>query len=168
MAEQPKEDPKTDLADPEEEAKGNWTKLVDLPEVPVVTGEEEEDLIFKMKTRMYRFRDGQWKERGVGSLKLLRDKKSRQIRLLMRQDKTLKVIANHYLSDKPYCELLPMAGSDKAVMWIANDYSEEQGTNEKLAVKFTTAELANEFKGAFNSARDFNSCLLYTSDAADE
>ena len=113
---------------------------MDLPEVPVVTGEEEEDLIFKIKTRMYRFRDAQWKERGAGDLKLLRDKKTRQIRLLMRQDKTLKIVANHYLSDKPYCELLPMAGSDKALMWVAHDFSEEKGAEDKLAVKFKTTE----------------------------
>jgi len=28
MAEEKQEEPKTDLADPEEEAKGNWAKLV--------------------------------------------------------------------------------------------------------------------------------------------
>lgn len=58
----------------------------------------------------------------------------------MRQDKTLKIVANHYLSEKPYCELIPMAGSDKALVWVAHDFSEEKGTNETLAAKFATVE----------------------------
>jgi len=109
--------------------------------VPVVTGEEDEDLIFKIKTRLYRFRDKQWKERGVGILRLRRSKKTRQIRLVMRQDKTLKVIANHLISGNPYCDLIPMQSSDKAFVWTANDFSEEDnGAKETLAVKFSTAE----------------------------
>ena len=157
MAEKEKDEAKSSLADPEEEVKGNWAKVVllqfakiqvDLPEVPVVTGEEDEDLIFKMKAKLFRFRDGQWKERGTGDMKFLRDKKTRQIRLLMRQDKTLKIVANHYFNDKPYCELIPMAGSDKALVWIANDFSEGKGSVDKLAARFSTLErnsLANKY-----------------------
>ena len=111
--------------------------------MPVVTGEEEEELIFKAKARLFRFRDGQWKERGSGDLKLLRDKKTRQIRLLMRQDKTLKIVANHYLQDKPLCELAPMAGQEKANLWVANDFSEGKSIQEKFAVRFTTVECMN-------------------------
>lgn len=105
-----------------------------------MTGEEDEELIFKMKGKLFRFREGQWKERGNGDVKLLRDKKTHQIRLLMRQDKTLKIAANHYVNDKPYCELTPMAGSDKSVMWVANDFSEGKGAQDKLAIKFTTPD----------------------------
>ena len=111
-----------------------------MPEVPVVTGEEDEEMIFKIKARLFRFRDSQWKERGSGDLKLLRDKKTRQIRLLMRQDKTLKIVANHYVNDKPYCELIPMAGSDKALVWVANDFSDGKGAADKLAIKFSTVD----------------------------
>ena len=41
----------------------------------------------------------QWKERGVGDVKLLKNKKNSNVRLLMRRDKTHKICANHY------CEL---------------------------------------------------------------
>lgn len=108
--------------------------------MPVVTGEEDEDLIFKLKAKLFRFRDGQWKERGTGDVKFLRDKKTRQIRLLMRQDKTLKIVANHYFNEKPYCELIPMTGTDKAVVWIANDFSEGKSSVDKLAARFSTIE----------------------------
>ena len=93
-----------------------------------------------MKVKLFRIKDGQWKERGNGDLKLLRDRKTKQIRLLMRQDKTLKIVANHFLSQKPLCELIPMTGSDKAVIWVANDFSEGKGMQEKFAVKVTTID----------------------------
>lgn len=49
------------------------------------------------KAKLYRFdKEGnQWKERGVGTLKLLKHKESDKIRLVMRQNKTLKICANH-------------------------------------------------------------------------
>ena len=37
----------------------------------------------------------EWKERGTGELKLLRHKEHNKVCLLMRQDKTLKICANH-------------------------------------------------------------------------
>ena len=81
--------------DPEQEVNGDWAQ-VNLPEVPVLTGEEEEDVIEKFRTKLYRWRNKQWKERGVGELKLLKHKKTNRIRLLMRQEKTHKIVANHY------------------------------------------------------------------------
>ncbi len=45
--------------DPEAEVVGNWKK-VDLPEIPAVTGEEEEEVIIKMKSKIYRWRT-EWK-----------------------------------------------------------------------------------------------------------
>ena len=47
-----------------------------------------------MRIKLYRFRDDQWKERGVGNAKLMRDRKQQRIRMLMRQEKTLKPVAN--------------------------------------------------------------------------
>lgn len=47
------------------------------------------------KSKLYRFDNGEWKERGVGQLKLLEHKESKKIRLLFRQEKTLKIRANH-------------------------------------------------------------------------
>ena len=58
-------------------------------------------LLFKKKTsrksKLYRFdKDGnQWKERGAGTVKLLKHKESGKVRLVMRQSKTLKICANH-------------------------------------------------------------------------
>jgi len=38
----------------------------------------------------------EWKERGTGTAKIMRHRKSNLVRVLMRRDKTLKVCANHY------------------------------------------------------------------------
>ena len=47
--------------------------------------------------KLYRFDNdaGEWKERGTGKIKLLEDKASGRVRLLMREGKTLKIRANH-------------------------------------------------------------------------
>ena len=47
-----------------------------------------------MRAKLYRFRDDQWKERGTGNAKLMRHKESKKIRFIMRQEKTLKPVAN--------------------------------------------------------------------------
>ncbi len=52
-----------------------------------------------------------------------------------------------------------MAGSDKALVWVANDFSEGKGTVDKFAIKFSTVDLMNSFKENFNKARDFNKYL---------
>jgi Ran-binding protein 1 len=59
-----------------------------------VTGEENEECIFKMRAKLYRLRDEQLKERGTGNARLMRDKESKKIRFIMRQEKTLKPVAN--------------------------------------------------------------------------
>ena len=55
------------------------------------------DGVFFRKAKLYRFdKEGnQWKERGVGTVKLLKHKESAKVRLVFRQSKTLKICANH-------------------------------------------------------------------------
>ena len=62
-----------------------------------------------------------------------------QIRLLMRQEKTLKVRANHYIT--PYLRLKPSAGSDRAFVWyVMFDFADEEAKNETFAIRFANAE----------------------------
>ena len=65
-----------------------------MAKVKTLTGEEGLECIMKLRVKLYRFRDEQWKERGVGNAKLLRDRKNKRIRFLMRQEKTKKPVAN--------------------------------------------------------------------------
>lgn len=88
-----------------------------------------------------------WKERGVGEVKLLRyiskvlrfnllkvlknvfyfairHKENSRIRILMRQEKTMKVIVNHFLD--PRIGLSIHTGSDKSWIWVAYDFSDNE------------------------------------------
>ena len=140
---------------PEEEVQINPTNNLNLAKVEVKTGEEDEDLIFKSRGKLYRFRDGEWKERGTGDLKLLRHKKEKKIRFILRQDKTLKIVANFIISEKPLCELKPHQGSEKMFMFMAYDCSEEP-VMEKFVIKLGNAEKAKVFKKNFEDAQTFN------------
>jgi Ran-binding protein 1 len=64
----------------------------------IKTFEEDEDVLFKMRSKLFRFDKpaGEWKERGTGEVKLLKHKDTQKIRLLMRRDKTHKICANHF------------------------------------------------------------------------
>ena len=61
----------------------------------VKKGDEDDTLIYIKKARLYRFRDGKWKERGNGFIKLLRSKDNK-IKFVQRAEKTLKVTANFH------------------------------------------------------------------------
>ena len=59
-----------DYGDPEEDAKA---KIGGLADVKVTTGTEGELCIYKNRVKLFRFREEQWKERGIGNAKLLRN-----------------------------------------------------------------------------------------------
>ena len=54
--------------------------------------------------------------------RLRRHKENNRIRVLMRQEKTMKVIANHFLD--PRIVLTPNVGNDKSWVWVAFDFSD--------------------------------------------
>ena len=61
---------------PEEEVVGDYKPLVNLPEMKTITGEEHEEVMLELRSKFYRFDDNQWKERGTGDLKILRNSAS--------------------------------------------------------------------------------------------
>jgi Ran-binding protein 1 len=82
----------------EENYDPHYEPVIQLTEkVNISTNEENEDVIFKMRAKLFRFvtDSNEWKERGTGDLRLLQDKETKLIRVVMRRDKTLKVCANH-------------------------------------------------------------------------
>lgn len=65
-----------------------------LPEaVDLKTGHEEEECVYKQRCRLYRFdaEKNQWKERGVGDVKLMRHTETGRVRVVMRRDQVHKV-----------------------------------------------------------------------------
>uniref|UniRef100_A0A8C5FUD8 E3 SUMO-protein ligase RanBP2 n=1 Tax=Gadus morhua TaxID=8049 RepID=A0A8C5FUD8_GADMO len=128
--------------------------VIQLPEkVDLVTGEEEEQVLYSQRVKLFRFDTGlsQWKERGLGVLKFLKNAANGRLRVLMRREQVLKVCANHWITTT--MNLKPLIGSDKAWMWLANDFSDGYARLEQLAAKFKTPELASEFKQKFEECQ---------------
>jgi len=99
-------------------------KIVDLPIVVPYTGEEEETVLAKFKVKLYRFRNEEWKERGVGILKFLKHNETDWIRIIMRAEKIGKIRLNHrVVKQDNICEL-KQHFNEKAWLWSADDYSE--------------------------------------------
>ncbi|CAM6103933.1 unnamed protein product [Calypogeia fissa] len=138
----------------EEDTGAPIAPIVRLEEVAISTGEENEDVLLDLKSKLYRFdKEGnQWKERGVGQVKLLQHKDTRKIRLLMRQSRTLKICANHLVI--PATTLQEHAGSDKSWVWHASDYSDGELKEELFCLRLGSVESAQKFKSAFEDAQE--------------
>ncbi|XP_066542548.1 E3 SUMO-protein ligase RanBP2 isoform X1 [Hoplias malabaricus] len=143
------EDEDEEGSDDSNNAEIHFEPIVSLPEVEVKSGEEDEEIIFKERTKLYRWDRNlnQWKERGVGDIKILFHPVKKYFRVLMRREQVLKVCANHTITKA--MELKPMNTSANALVWTANDYAEGDAKVEQLAAKFKTPELAENFKKAF-------------------
>ncbi|PWN42708.1 putative YRB1-ran-specific GTPase-activating protein [Ceraceosorus guamensis] len=127
-------------------------------QVEVKTHEEDEEVTFKLRAKLFRFdKDAaEWKERGTGDVRFLAHKTTGKVRLVMRRDKTLKVCANHYITSD--MKLAPNLGSDRAWVYnVAADIAEGEVTSELLAIRFANSENANNFKKSFEEAQEKNS-----------
>lgn len=134
----------------------HFEPVLKLEQVATRTCEEDEDVFFKVRAKLYRFDKGEWKERGTGDLKMLQHRESRRVRIVMRRDKTLKVCANHRVL--PEMVLTANVGSDRSWVYTApNDIGDDgAATCELLAVRFPTADAAAEFKDKFAAAQAIN------------
>lgn len=65
----------------EEEANVQFKPVIPLPDiVEVKTGEENEEILYTHRAKLYRFVSGEWKERGIGDVKILKDNVSGKLR----------------------------------------------------------------------------------------
>lgn len=149
---------------PEEEAQVEFEALVKLDEVKTLTMEEDEEVIFKMRAKLFRFESDSWekevklwKERGTGDVRFLKHKDTKKIRLLMRREKTMKICANHFVS--PTIKLNENAGSDRSWVWQCIDFSDEKEEVSTLAIRFANSENAISFKEQFEAAKQNNEAL---------
>ncbi|XP_030837727.1 ran-specific GTPase-activating protein [Strongylocentrotus purpuratus] len=139
---------------PEEEREFHFHPIVKLPDnVDIITGEEQEVAVFLGRGKLYRFDGGvrQWKERGVGDMKIMKEEETDVYRIVMRRDQIHKVCANHYITSS--MALHPMAGSDRAWVWHAMDAADGEPTSEQLAIKLKDPSIAASFKEMFEEAQ---------------
>ncbi|XP_068685132.1 E3 SUMO-protein ligase RanBP2-like [Montipora foliosa] len=134
----------------------HFEPIIPLPDkIEVKTGEENEEVMFSHRAKLYRYvtEEKQWKERGVGDIKLLRNTFTGKIRVLMRREQVLKICANHQITTD--MKLQPNAGSERSWVWsTAADFSEEECKAERLAVKFKNEEIAKQFKEKFEECQE--------------
>eukprot|EP01060_Flectonema_neradi_P010120 TRINITY_DN1724_c3_g2_i1.p1 TRINITY_DN1724_c3_g2~~TRINITY_DN1724_c3_g2_i1.p1 ORF type:complete len:180 (+),score=58.91 TRINITY_DN1724_c3_g2_i1:53-541(+) len=122
-----------------------------LQQVATKTGEEEEEVVFKIKAKAFRFDEGEneWKERGFGDIKFLKQKEgNKDVRIVMRRDQIHKVCV--CMNIKEIGPIAAHSGSDKAFVITGMDYSEdEEATPETICLKFAGSDSAKEFKDNF-------------------
>ncbi|KAF8571816.1 hypothetical protein P879_01362 [Paragonimus westermani] len=167
-----KDDQDTDEVEQVDEEKLNFKPVLSImpAKVTVCTGEENEEVIFCERAKLYRWGSGMWRERGVGELKLLRTPSTGAVRCLMRRDHVLKVCCNHPVTVG--MQLKPMGSTDgRAWTWWAIDFTESsanddpntsiehevtvdgsKGRQETFAVRFKTLEHARNFQDLFEDA----------------
>lgn len=102
----------------------------------------------------------------MGHVRLLEHRETQRIRLLMREEKTLKIRANHLVI--PGTHLVVHQGNEKSYVWSTVDFAEEVQRPEKFAIRFGTEEKAKEFKKAFDDAAEKNAKTLGISADADK
>lgn len=139
----------TDTHDP------HFEPIIAMPDVVEVrTGEEDEEKLFCQRAKLYRYdvTTKEWKERGVGELKILKHPLNGTYRLLLRREQVHKVVLNQRVDTA--MKLKPMSTSDRAWCWGSFNYAEgSDGALEELAIRFKNPELATEFRSTLEECQ---------------
>ena len=152
-----KEETKKEGDDAPESPDIHFEPVVHLEKVDVKTMEEDEEVLYKVRAKLFRFDADakEWKERGTGDCKFLKNKKTNKVRILMRRDKTLKICANHIIA--PEYTLKPNVGSDRSWVYACTaDIAEGEAEAFTFAIRFGSKENADKFKEEFEKAQEIN------------
>ncbi|WOK94560.1 hypothetical protein Cni_G03264 [Canna indica] len=115
-----------------------------MPEVPLETGEENENAVFTADAVMYEYLDGGWKERGKGELKLnVSISDAEKARLVMRAKGNFRLILNASLYPD-----MSLTNMDKRGVTFAciNSGGEGKDGLTTVALKFKDSSIAQEFR----------------------
>lgn len=157
----------------EEESTAEFAPVVELEEVDVVSGEEEEEVIYSQRGKLFVYGETlldvgsgnkTWRERGIGDIRILKHKEHSRMRVLMRQEKTMKVIVNHALD--PRITLETNAGSDRSWVWSAFDFAGGELVETVFAIRFADSDIANNFKKVFGENQKEMEAVLAGEDGA--
>jgi Ran-binding protein 1 len=144
-----------------------------LEEVDVVSGEEEEEIVHSQRGKLFVYGETlldvgsgnkSWKERGIGDIRILKHREHQRMRVLMRQEKTMKVIVNHALD--PRIRLEPNSGSDRSWVWSAFDFASGELVETVFAIRFADSDIAIDFKKVFEENQKEMEKILAGEDGA--
>lgn len=137
------------------EPTAHFEPVIPLPDlVEVKTGEENEITLFEHRAKLLRYvkETREWKERGIGNMKVMVNKEDpNKVRLLMRREQVLKLCCNQLLAKDTKFNNMP--NTEKALTWFGQDYSENVLQVELLAIRFISAEICKQFHNAVVSAQ---------------
>jgi hypothetical protein len=148
-----------DEDDPEREVeRTDFKPIVSLPDIAEQkTGEEDETVVYTHRAKLFRYNldTKQWKERGVGDIKILLHNETKRCRVVMRREQIHKLCANHYITAG--MELKDNEGSDRSWVWSVDaDFADGVAKNELLAVRFKHREDAVMFRDKFIECQEKN------------
>lgn len=157
----------------EEENNTYFTPVIPLPDkIEVKSGEEDEEVLYTHRAKLYRFREKEWRERGLGDIKILRHKQTGKLRyvnlltllfevllrsnnfhfkyfsVVMRREQIHKICLNHVLA--PEIEYKIKDG--KSWQFVVSDFSEGVLETDNFCIRFKTDEIALDFKKAIDGA----------------
>ena len=114
----------------------------------------DEELMFSSRAKLYRYDKevSAWKERGIGTMKILYNSVQERSRILMRREVVHEICANHFITDD--MKLTDKKGTANAWIWNTfADFSEEVSKPEQLAVKFKSQDDFLLFKEKFEQCQ---------------
>lgn len=82
-----------------------------------------------------RFVNGEYKERGLGDVKILKHKTNGKIRLILRRERVHKLACNHHVSSDMQLKCMDNT-QGKAWVWYAVDFAEGTQTEEMFAIRY--------------------------------
>merc|ERR1712130_217311 len=122
--------------------------------------EQDENIFWKGSCKLYcfSFQTNQWKQRGIGDLKMIQCKERNQIQMLLREKKTKNLRLNHIIDPDVKLQLYP--GAENAWSWSAIDFSDGEKINRTFSVCLETKKISQEFVEKYKQACRINSQSL--------
>lgn len=137
------------------EPSAHFEPVIPLPDlVEVKTGEENETVLFEHRAKLLRYvkESKEWKERGIGNMKVMVNKDDpNKVRLLMRREQVLKICCNQLLAKDTKFNKMP--NTETALTWFGHDFSENEVQVEMLAIRFKGADICKQFHEAILNAQ---------------
>jgi len=147
-------------------AKSEVSGIPSMQEVPVETGEENENAVFTADSVLFEFIEGGWKERGKGELKVnVPTNEQGKARLVMRARGNYRLILNARLYPDMKLTNMEKRGITFACM---NSTGEGKGDLSTFALKFKDASIVEEFRVAVTEHKGKTAAVLKTPENSPE